>query len=81
MRVTVVVCVCVSVCVSVCLSVTVLAATYQAYVSKVRRHTVSYSLLKICTVWTLLKAFHLGDMALVTRLFLDKKHTNDSYHD
>ena len=74
---------CVSV--SVYLSVTVLPATYLVYVSKVRQHTVSCRLLKICIVWTLLKTFRSGDMAifachddLATRLFLDKKHTNGS---
>ena len=53
-RVTVVV-LCVYMC--VCVSVTVLVATYLVYVSKVRRHTVSCRLLKICIVWTSLKRF------------------------
>ena len=55
-------CVCVCVCVSV--SVTVLVATYLAYMSKVRRHTVSCRLLKICIAWTLLKISCSGDMVL-----------------
>ena len=45
-------------------SVTTLMAAYPVYMSKVRRHTVSCWLLKICIVWTLLKTFRLGDMAL-----------------
>ena len=32
-------------------------------ISKVRQHTVSCKLLKICIVWTSLKTFRLGDMA------------------
>ena len=32
--------------------------------SKVRRHTVSCRILKICIVWTSLKMFRSGDMAL-----------------
>ena len=51
-------------CLSVCLSVIALPATYMVYVSKVRRHTVSCRLLKICIMWTLLKTFHSGDMAI-----------------
>ena len=43
--------------------VTALAATYLVYMSKLRQHTVSSRLLKICIVWTSLKTFHLGDMA------------------
>ena len=50
--------------VSVCVSVTVLVATYPVYMSKVRRHTVSCRLLKIHIVWTSLKTFPSGDMAL-----------------
>ena len=48
-----------------CVSVTALAATYLAYMSKVRRYTVSCRLLKICIVWTSLKTFRSGDMALL----------------
>ena len=44
-----------------CLSVTTLAATYLVYMSKVRRYTVSY---RHYIVWTSLKTFCLGDMAL-----------------
>ena len=47
------------------MSVTVLAATYVVYTSKVRRYTVSYRLLKICIVWTSLKMFRSGDIALL----------------
>ena len=57
-------CVCVCVCVSVSVSVTVLVATYLVYMSKVRWHTVFCRLLKIRIVWTLLKTFPSGDMAL-----------------
>ena len=53
------------------MSVTALAATYMVYVSKVRRHTVSCRLIKICIVWTLLKTFHLGDMALFAKMIGD----------
>ena len=56
------VCVCVRVCIYV--SVTVLVATYLVYMAKVRWHTISYRLLKICIVGTLLKTFPSGDMAL-----------------
>ena len=52
------------VCVCVCVCIILLAVTYLDYISKVRRHTVSCGLLKICIVWTLLKTFHSGDMAL-----------------
>ena len=48
----------------VCVSDTSLAATYLVYMSKVRRYTVSSRLLKICIVWTSLKMFCSGDMAL-----------------
>ena len=48
----------------VCVSVTVLAAMYLVYISKVRRHEVSYRLLKICVVWTLLKTFRSTHMVL-----------------
>ena len=54
--------VCLSVCVSVSLT-TALAATYLIYKSKVRGHSVSCRLLKMCIVWTLLKTFGLRDMA------------------
>ena len=56
--------VCLSVGLCVYLSVTTLAATYLVYMSKVRRHSVSCRLLKICIVWTSLKTFCSGDMAL-----------------
>ena len=69
----------------VCVSVTALVATYLVYMSKVRQHTVSCRLLKICIVWTSLKMFvweiwhHLpatmiGDSALSQQ----KKYTNAS---
>ena len=47
------------------MSVITLAATYMylVYMPKVRRHTVSCRLLKICIVWTSLKTFRSGDMA------------------
>ena len=46
------------------MSVTVLAATYLVHMSKARHYIVSYGLLNICIVCTLLKMFHSGDMAL-----------------
>ena len=46
------------------MSVTVLVATYLVYMSKVRQHTASCRLLKIHIVWTSLKTFPSGDMAL-----------------
>ena len=48
----------------VCLSVTMLAATYLGYMSKVRQYRLSSRLLKICIMWTSLKTFRSGDMAL-----------------
>ena len=71
---------CVCMCVCVCLHV-LLVATYLVYMSKVRSHTVSCRLLKVHTVWTSLKTFHSGDMALFAchnDRRLDKKHTNGS---
>ena len=52
--------------VSLCvyLSVIALAATYLVYLSKVRWHTISCMLLKICIVWISLKTFCSGDMVL-----------------
>ena len=44
--------------------VNTLMATYLVYMSKVKQHTASCRLLKICIMWTLLKVFRLGDMAL-----------------
>ena len=49
----------------VCVSVTTLVATYLVYMSKVRWYTVSCRVLRICIVWTSLKTFCLGDMALI----------------
>ena len=48
----------------VCVSVTALAATYLVYMSKVRQYTVSCRLLKTYIVWTPLKMFGSGYMAL-----------------
>ena len=56
--------VCVCVCLSVCLFDTIVVATYLVYMSKVRRHTVSCRLEKLSMVWTSLKMFSSGDMAL-----------------
>ena len=57
----IILCVSVSVCLSLCCH----ASGYiLAYVSKVRRHTVSCRLLKVWIVWTSLKMFPSGDMAL-----------------
>ena len=47
------------VCMSVCMSVTVLATTYLVYMSG----DIQFLTVKICTVWTSLKTFRLGDMA------------------
>ena len=41
-----------------------LAATHLVHMSKLRQYTVSCRLLKICIVWTPLKTFDSGDMAL-----------------
>ena len=49
---------------SVCVSVTTLTAAYLVYMSKVRQYTISCKLLKICIVWTSLKMFCSGDVAL-----------------
>ena len=46
------------------MSVTTLAATYLVFMSKVRHHRAHCRLLKICVVWTSLKMFCSGDMAL-----------------
>ena len=51
-------------CVWVYVSVCLLPATYLVYMSKVKRHTVSCRLLKTRIVWTWLKTFPLGDVAL-----------------
>ena len=45
--------------------VTALVATYLVYMSKVTMYTVSCWLLNICIVWTSLKKFRSGDMALL----------------
>ena len=50
----------------VCVSVTVLVTTYLVYISKVRRYMVSCGLLKIYIVWTSLRTFCSGAMALFT---------------
>ena len=45
-------------------SITALAVAYLVYMSKVRRHTETCRLLKIFIVWTSVKMFRSGDMAL-----------------
>ena len=42
---------CVSLTLTLTLTLTTLAATYLVYMSKIRLHTVSCRLLKICIVW------------------------------